>query len=447
MTNKNYLFQEIFLKNPVLIGTIGLCPVVAICTSLKSALFMSVVTILTLLIAQILSSLVFKHLPQWFRLGLYMLVGMVVILPFMFIVDRFDPETALAFGIYMPLLAVNPLIVRQCEREGVNITVKEAIKNSLCAGLGYSLVLFIVGFVRELLGSGTIAGFEVYSIAPAKGFLMPMGGFIILAVLAGFLRAYFRRVDPEYAEELAVNSRTAIKGKKGLKYLLLPNEEYVEEKNELDEEIIEALETENEADEILEEPIIEESSEDISEETSEEILEENPEGSEASEETEEIEEIVQENLEDKEEERAKAKKLKAEEKARKAEARAKARALKAEEKAKARAEAKAEKERADAEAEAELKAALKAEAEPEKKSKYEFITIELPSSKDKKKQPKEKVFAAPLTEEEAKAETTIDRPKEGSNIVHRSDKLNDLMSTSIDDLIEETKQPKEGEDK
>ena len=438
MTNKNYLFQEIFLKNPVLIGTIGLCPVVAICTSLKSALFMSVVTMLTLLIAQILSSLVFKHLPQWFRLGLYMLVGMLVILPFMFIVDRFDPETALAFGIYMPLLAVNPLIVRQCEREGVNITVKEAIKNSLCAGLGYSLVLFIVGFVRELLGSGTIAGFEVYSIAPAKGFLMPMGGFVILAVLAGFLRAYFRRVDPEYAEELAVNSRTAIKGKKGLKYLLLPNEEYVEEKNELDEEIIEALENENEAEEIIEEPIIEESSE--------EDLE-NPEESETSEKTEEIEEIVQENIEDKEEERAKAKKLKAEEKAKKAEERAKARALRAEEKAKARAEAKAEREKADAEAEAELKAALKAEAEPKKKSKYEFITMELPSSKDKKNQPKEKVFAAPLTEEEAKAETTIDRPKEGSNIVHRSDKLNDLMSTSIDDLIEETKQPKEGEDK
>lgn len=223
--SKDYLFQEIVVKNPVLIGTIGLCPVVAICTSLKAALIMSVITILTLIIAQALSSVLLRHLSQWLRMGLYTLVGMIVVLPSILLVEKVAPSTMLALGIYLPLLAVNPIVVRQCEREGINIGLAESFLNSLCAGLGYSAVLIFVGAIREILGNGTIWGKQVLPIVPSAAMLMPMGGFVVLSFMAALLRAYFKKIDPEYAEELAVNSRTAIKGHGGIKALLIDTED------------------------------------------------------------------------------------------------------------------------------------------------------------------------------------------------------------------------------
>lgn len=227
--HNNYFFQEVVIKNPVLVGIIGLCPVVAICTTLKSALIMSLITILTLVIAQALSSLVFRHLPQWLRLGLYALVGMAVVVPFILVIEKVSPSSMLAFGIYLPLLAINPIITRQCEREGVTPEFGKTILNALCAGAGYSLVLIIVGFLRELLGSGAILGKRIIPISPASVFLMPAGGFIILAYLAAALRLYFKKIDPEYAEELAINSRSSIKKSRTLKATLLGEDEPLEE--------------------------------------------------------------------------------------------------------------------------------------------------------------------------------------------------------------------------
>ena len=220
MNNKNYLFQEVLLKNPVLVGTIGLCPVVAISTSLKAALIMSAITIITLIIAQALTSLLLKHLPQWVRLGLYTLVGMIVVIPAMYIADKHSPETMLALGIYFPLLAVNPLVVRNCEREAVDSSFGRSIMTSICAGIGYSAVLIIVGIVREILGAGTIWGKEIKFLNPAAAFLMPAGGFIIIAYLASLLRVYFRDIDPEFADDLIENSRTNIKGSRKAKLQL-----------------------------------------------------------------------------------------------------------------------------------------------------------------------------------------------------------------------------------
>ncbi|NLL62895.1 MAG: hypothetical protein GX241_01425 [Ruminococcaceae bacterium] len=211
LLNKSYFFQEVLLKNPVLIGMIGLCPIVAICTTLKVAIVMSIITIVTLVIAQTLTVLVFKKMPTWFRMSFYAFVGMIVVCVSMVIIDKIAPEIMLVFGIYLPLLAVNPVIVRQCEREGINVGLFEAVINSICVGIGYSLVLLVVGFIRELLGNGSIWGYNIKHFTPIVGFLMPMGGFVVLAYLAAALRTYFRKLDPEFADELAVNSSAAIK--------------------------------------------------------------------------------------------------------------------------------------------------------------------------------------------------------------------------------------------
>ena len=454
--NKSYLFQEIIVKNPVLIGTIGLCPIVAICTSLKAALIMSVVTILTLIVAQALSSLVLRHLPQWLRMSLYMLVSMLVVVPCIVVIEKVDPTTMLALGIYLPLLAVNPVIVRQCEREGVNIGLAESFINSLCAGFGYSAVLIIVGIVRELFGNGTIGGIHVLPIVPAAGMLMPMGGFVVLAFMAALLRAYFKKIDPAYAEELAVNSRTAIKGHKDLKSLLIETDE---EKPIFDYNA--ALAEEDEADA----EFAEESAPDVT------VVETAPTA---------LPETVPDTVPDTDENADLS--TDANNKQAKSEGLFDRFGKKSEKPAK-----KAEKNR--------RKKASKKQAEAPKpenppvvetqKPKYEFITLELPSAAEKaaaekaalEKEAAEKarveaenaarekalekkteakkrarkamdearktasqineetVFAAPISEEEAKAETSTAKRTHDSKIVYRSEELERLMSMSLDDIL------------
>lgn len=476
--NKSYLFQEIVVKNPVLIGTIGLCPIVAICTSLKAALIMSVVTILTLIVAQALSSLVLRHLPQWLRMSLYMLVGMLVVVPCIIVIEKVDPTTMLALGIYLPLLAVNPVIVRQCEREGVNIGLAESFINSLCAGFGYSAVLIIVGIVRELFGNGTIGGIHVLPITPAAGMLMPMGGFVVLSFMAALLRAYFKKIDPAYAEELAVNSRTAIKGHKDLKSLLIETDD---EKPIFDYNA--ALEEEAKAE------FAEESIPDMT--VVEAVPTALPETVPDTDENEDLstdannKQAKSEGLFDRFGKKSEKPAKKAEKNKRKKASKKQAEAPKPENppvvetqkpkyefitlelpSAAKKAEEKAAAERAAAEkAEAERQAAEKAaeKAEAEKaaleqeaaeKARVEAENAAREKALEKKTEAKkrarkamdearktasqikeETVFAAPISEEEAKAETSTAKRTHDSKIVYRSEELERLMSMSLDDIL------------
>ncbi len=453
--NKNYLFQEIIVKNPVLIGTIGLCPIVAICTSLKAALIMSAVTILTLVVAQALSSLVLRHLPQWLRMSLYMLVGMLVVVPCIVVIEKVDPTTMLALGIYLPLLAVNPVIVRQCEREGVNIGLAESFINSLCAGFGYSAVLIIVGIVREIFGNGTILGVHVLPIAPAAGMLMPMGGFIVLAFMAALLRAYFKKIDPAYAEELAVNSRTAIKGHKDLKSLLIETDD---EKPIFDYNA--ALEEEAKAE------FAEESIPDMT--VVEAVPTALPETVPDTDENEDLstdannKQAKSEGLFDRFGKKSEKPAKKAEKNKRKKASKKQAEAPKPEnppvvetQKPKyefitlelpSAAEKAAAEKAASEKAALEKEAAEKARVEAENAAREKAFEKKTEAKKRARKAmddarktasqiKEETVFAAPISEEEAKAETSTAKRTHDSKIVYRSEELERLMSMSLDDIL------------
>ena len=208
---KTEMFTEAIVQNPVLVSTIGLCPVVAISTTLKSAILLSVITYLTMIFSQVLTASLLKKFPQWTRVALYTLCGMAIVAPYMLFMQKLFPEDMIALGIYLPLLTINPLITRQCERVAVKSTVKHAFVNAVSSASGYSAVLIMTGLVREIFGSGKIWGYNIFINHPATALTNPFGGFIIIGFMAAALRWYFKKIDPQYAEELAIHSRTSIK--------------------------------------------------------------------------------------------------------------------------------------------------------------------------------------------------------------------------------------------
>lgn len=179
------LWEEVPLFRLVL----GLCPALAVTTSLRNGLGMGLATTSVLLGSNLVVSLVRKGIPTKIRIPSFI----VVIASFVTIVDLvmhgFTPELHKALGIFIPLIVVNCLILGRAEAFASKNSFGRSVLDAAGMGLGFTLALCIIGSVREILGSGTIGGLTVTfeSYRPVLLFILPPGGFIVYGLLlAGF---------------------------------------------------------------------------------------------------------------------------------------------------------------------------------------------------------------------------------------------------------------------
>lgn len=180
------LFKGAFVFNPVLTQAIGMCTVVAICTTLKVSLAVSAVLFVLLVINEILASLLFKKLSRWLRVGIYMLLSTLILIPAIYILDRYFSGLYAGMGIYLPLLAVNSIIVIRCEKFAVNNPVKYSFYDAVAAGIGFASVAVITGTVRELLAFGTLYEKHITELPLLSGMALPFGGLLTVGFLAAF---------------------------------------------------------------------------------------------------------------------------------------------------------------------------------------------------------------------------------------------------------------------
>lgn len=195
LTLSKMLFKSSFVYNPVLTQAIGICTIVAICFTLRISLIVSLNLAIILIINEVLASLILKKLSRWMRVICYMLLSTFLLIPIMLVLDKNYSQLNASMGIYLPLLAVNSLVVIRCEKYAVKNSVKLSLFDALSAGLGYTVVAVIVGGLREIIAYGTLMGKEVTSMPSYSGMALPFGGLIILGFLAAFhkwlIRKYF----------------------------------------------------------------------------------------------------------------------------------------------------------------------------------------------------------------------------------------------------------------
>lgn len=201
MSDKKAILKNIrssaLIKNPLLFEAIGLCPVVAIATSFKSALFLALVTAVEMVVCEVLASLLLKNVRRYWRVALYVLFGVGIIFPITYITNKFLPEVSINLGVYLPLMAVNSLIALHCERVAVKRNVKDSIIDALSASISYGVVAILVGIVREILAKGTLAGIELNMPVKFPALAMPFGALIILGFMAAILKGFIGKKYPE----------------------------------------------------------------------------------------------------------------------------------------------------------------------------------------------------------------------------------------------------------
>jgi len=178
---------DVFIKglwkeNPVFVMLLGMCPVLAVSNSVMNAIAMGLATTFVLVCSSTLVSLLRSFIPKQVRIATYI----VIIATFVTIVDYAIQAISLdlykALGAFISLIVVNCIILGRAEAFASKNTVSKSVLDAVGMGLGFAFALLCLGVVREVLGSGSLLGFQVLPdrFQPWAIMILPPGGFIVL---------------------------------------------------------------------------------------------------------------------------------------------------------------------------------------------------------------------------------------------------------------------------
>ena len=194
-----HLKEGIINENPLFVLMLGLCSSLAITTTLENAIIMGLTVTVILMITNLIASLIKKIVPEHLKIIMYIIIIATLVTVIELVLDVYLSEVFTVFGIYLPLIVVNCIILGRAigfaskERVGISII------DGLGAGMGYTLALMFIASVREIFGTGSltimnhlskITGYEaIYKIIPNNDYwpvsflLTPAGAFFTLFIL------------------------------------------------------------------------------------------------------------------------------------------------------------------------------------------------------------------------------------------------------------------------
>ncbi len=190
MKNKISVFLNGLIKeNPTFVQLLGMCPTLAVTTSLKNGIGMGLSATAVLVASNALISLLRKVIPEKVRIAAYIIIIAAFVTMIEMCLKAFLPDLATQLGIFIPLIVVNCIILARAESFASKNTVGASIFDGIGMGLGFTVALTLVSAVREFFGAGTLFDIPIYGeiIKPAAIIGMPPGGFIVLGMLIALI--------------------------------------------------------------------------------------------------------------------------------------------------------------------------------------------------------------------------------------------------------------------
>ena len=209
MNVKKQFMDGLIHQNPVTVQLLGMCSVLAITTTMFNGIGMGLSVLVILTLSNIIISALRKIIPNKIRIACYI----VVIAGFVTIVDlclqAYLPDLAESLGLFIPLIVVNCIILGRAEGFASKNGVAASAVDGIFQGLGYTIVLIIMCVIREFLGNGTfgtgVFGADGIRILPegipALGMILPVGGFLTLAVVIATMQYFLNRPKKDEKKE------------------------------------------------------------------------------------------------------------------------------------------------------------------------------------------------------------------------------------------------------
>ena len=186
------LYNGIIKENPTFTQVIGMCPTLAVTTSVENAIGMGLATTAVLICSNAAISLVRKVIPSNIRIPAFV----IIIASFVSIVElllkAYLPSLYSSLGIFLPLIVVNCIILARAEAYAFKNTIISSALDGLGMGLGFTLSLTVLGTIRELLGTGKILNIAIMPVTyePAIIMILAPGAFFTLGILMALLNVY-----------------------------------------------------------------------------------------------------------------------------------------------------------------------------------------------------------------------------------------------------------------
>ena len=215
MSARETVVEPIINQNPVTLQVLGICSALAITNTLETALIMSLSLTVVLTFSNVSVSMIRKHIPNSVRIIIYMTIIATGVIVVDQVLKAFAPEAAKTLSVFVGLIVTNCIVLGRAEAFAVKNGPWESFLDGIGNGLGYSLILIIVATIRELLGAGSLLGYEILPLVQNEGWyvpnqmmLLPPSAFFII----GFLIWVIRKRKPDQVEKPdfeEVNTRTA----------------------------------------------------------------------------------------------------------------------------------------------------------------------------------------------------------------------------------------------
>ncbi|HEY4544372.1 MAG TPA: NADH:ubiquinone reductase (Na(+)-transporting) subunit D [Tissierellaceae bacterium] len=200
---KQILKEGVWDDNAIFKQVIGICSALAVTNLMKNSLIMGLGLMFVTAFSSFTVSLLREYTPKHIRMMVQVLIISAYVIMLDIFLKAYYPEMSRALGPYVGLIITNCIIMGRAEAFAQSNPPLLSFVDGLASGLGYTLVLLAVAFIRELLGFGSIFGYQVLGDWWTNWtvMIMPPGAFFVLAVLLWI----FRTVNPEDEKEGGVN--------------------------------------------------------------------------------------------------------------------------------------------------------------------------------------------------------------------------------------------------
>lgn len=197
--NKETFFTPLWVNNPVATQVLGICSALAVTSKLEPALVMGISVTIIVALANVVISLLRNTIPNRIRIIVQLVVVATLVTIVSQVLKAFAYDVSVQLSVYVGLIITNCILMGRLEAFAMQNKPWESFLDGVGSGLGYALILVIVGFFRELLGSGTLLNFRMIPeclYVKEGGFYMNNGlmvlppmALIILACVIWFQRA------------------------------------------------------------------------------------------------------------------------------------------------------------------------------------------------------------------------------------------------------------------
>ena len=208
------LKEGIITNNPIFVQLLGMCPTLAVTTAIVNALGMGAAVTVVLVFSNLFISLVRNIVPKQIRIASYIVIISGFVTAVELIIKAFFPVINKALGLFIPLIVVNCIILARAEAFASKNKPLPSVIDGAATGIGFTLALTCVAFVRELLGTGKIfasaegvGGLSIFGdkYPGASFFLLPAGAFLTLGCLIALVQK-ITAVSEERARKRAADA-------------------------------------------------------------------------------------------------------------------------------------------------------------------------------------------------------------------------------------------------